>query len=83
MSADRRLVAVPTTSGPAFEAGKPQVLFEMNIRDLVTFYLKRYEVTPDGQRFVVEELMTGGSPSPLTVVVNWPALLPKSHWKSL
>jgi hypothetical protein len=83
VSADRRLVAVPTTSGPAFEAGKPQVLFEMNIRDLVTFYLKRYEVTPDGQRFVVEELMTGGSPSPLTVVVNWPALLPKSHWKSL
>jgi Tol biopolymer transport system component len=79
VSADRRLMAVPTTSGPAFEAGKPQVLFEMNVRDLVAFYLKRYEVTPDGQRFVAQELTVRSGPSPLTVVVNWPALLPKAH----
>jgi hypothetical protein len=79
VSADRRLMVVPTTRGPVFEVGKPEALFEMNVRDLVAFYLKRYEVTPDGQRFVVQELMARGSPSPLTVVVNWPALLPKAH----
>ena len=67
------------TIGPGFDAGKPNALFEMNVRDLVFPFLKRYELTPDGQRFVVQELMTRSSPSPLTVVVNWPALLPKEH----
>jgi dipeptidyl aminopeptidase/acylaminoacyl peptidase len=79
VTADRRLMVVPTTRGPVFEVGKPEALFEMNVRDLVAFYLKRYEVTPDGQRFVVQELTGRGGPSPLTVVVNWPALLPKAH----
>jgi Tol biopolymer transport system component/predicted Ser/Thr protein kinase len=77
VSADRRLMVVPTTIGPAFEAGKPTPLFEMNVRDLVFPFLKRYELTSDGQRFVVQELTRRGGPPPLTVVMNWPALLPK------
>jgi Tol biopolymer transport system component/predicted Ser/Thr protein kinase len=79
VSADRRLMTVPTTIGPTFDAKKPAALFEMNIRDLVYPYLRRYEVTPDGQRFVAQELTVRSGPSPLTVVVNWPALLPKAH----
>jgi len=67
------------TIGPGFDAGKPNALFEMNVRDLVFPFLKRYELTPDGRRFVVQELIGRGAPSPLTVVVNWPALLPKAH----
>jgi hypothetical protein len=70
-------MVVPTTIGPAFEAGKPTPLFEMNVRDLVFPFLKRYELTSDGQRFVVQELTRRGGPPPLTVVMNWPALLPK------
>jgi Tol biopolymer transport system component len=77
VSADRRLMAVPTTIGPGFEAGKPDALFTMNVRDLVFPYSKRYDVIPDGQRFVLQELIGRGSPSPLTVLVNWPALLPR------
>jgi hypothetical protein len=73
------LMAVPTTIGPGFEAGKPDALFEMKVRDLVFPYSKRYDVIPDGQRFVVQELIGRGSPSPLTVLVNWPALLPREH----
>ena len=38
VSADRRLMAVPTTIGPEFEAGKPDALFTMNVRDLVFPY---------------------------------------------
>jgi Tol biopolymer transport system component len=79
VSADRRLMTVPTKIGPTFEAERPTVLFEMNVRDLVFPYLRRYEVTPDGQRFVAQELTVRSGPSPLTVVVNWPALLPKAH----
>jgi hypothetical protein len=79
VSAGRRLMAVPTTIGVELEAGKPDALFEMNVHDLVFPYLKRYEVAPDGQRFVVQELIGRGSASPLTVLVNWPALLPKAQ----
>ena len=56
VSADRRLMAVPTTIGPAFEAGAPATLFEINVRDLGFPFPKRYDVTPDGQRFVVQAL---------------------------
>ena len=56
VSADRRLMVVPTTIGPAFEAGTPAPLFEMNVRDLGFPFRQRYDVTPDGQRFVVQEL---------------------------
>jgi hypothetical protein len=77
VSADRRLMVVPTTIGPTFDAGKPNRLFEMSVRDLVFPFLRRYEVTPDGQRFVVQELTGRGDPSPLTVILNWPALLAK------
>jgi eukaryotic-like serine/threonine-protein kinase len=78
VSADRRLMAVPTTIGQVFEAGAPVALFEMNVNDLggVSFS-RRYDVTPDGQRFVLQELTRRDSPSALTVVVNWSALLPK------
>jgi serine/threonine protein kinase/Tol biopolymer transport system component len=76
VSADRRLSVVPTTIGPAFEAGTPATLFEVNVRELVLTSNKRYDVTPDGQRFVVVELTGRVSPSALTVVVNWSALLP-------
>jgi len=45
---------------------------------MITFpFLRRYEVTPDGQRFVVHELTGRGDASPLTVILNWPALLAK------
>ena len=77
VSADRRLMVVATTIGQAFEAGTPALLFETKVRDLGFTFGKRYDVTPDGQRFVVDELIGRGKPSVLTVVVNWPALLPK------
>jgi len=79
VSADRRLMVVPTTIGPAFEAGVPAALFEINVRDFAFIAGKRYDVTPDGQRFVVQELIGRVRPSELTVIVNWSALLPKER----
>ena len=79
VSPDRRMMSVPTTIGAAFEAGTPATLFEMNVRDLSFLSGRRYDVTPDGQRFVVQELTGHVSPSALTVVVNWTALLPKER----
>src|SRR5262249_44790122 len=79
MSANRRLMAVPTTIGSTFDAGKPQALFETNILDLTFPFPKRYEVTPDGQRFLLQEVIGRGGGPGLTVVVNWPTLLPKER----
>ena len=71
------MMVVPTRMGAAFDAGRPAALFEMKVGDLMFPFAKRYDVTADGQRFVVQELMTRSGPTPLTVLVNWPALLAK------
>jgi len=34
-----------------------------------------YDTTPDGQRFLVRAVPEKGASQPLTVIVNWPALL--------
>jgi hypothetical protein len=34
-----------------------------------------YDTTPDGQRFLVLATPQHGAAQPLTVIVNWPALL--------
>ena len=73
------MMVVPTTIGPGFEAGTPAMLFDINVRDLGFPFGRRYDVTPDGQRFVVDELTGRTKPSALTVVVNWSALLPKER----
>jgi len=79
ISADRRLMAVPTTIGPTFDAEKPHTLFQTSVFDLAFPFTKRYDVTADGQRFVVQELTARHTGSALTVVLNWPALLTKER----
>src|SRR5262249_19314000 len=79
VSPNRRLMVVPTTLVPTFEAGPSASLFEMNVRDLTFPFASRYDVTPDGRRFVVQELTGRRSPSTLNVVVNWSVLLPKER----
>jgi hypothetical protein len=71
-------MVVPTTIGPGFEAGTPAALFAINVLDLVLTSGNRYDVTPDGQRFVVHELTGRVNPSALTVVVTGPPSCPKS-----
>jgi hypothetical protein len=36
-----------------------------------------YDVSPDGQHFLVNTLAEEASLAPITLVVNWPALLKK------
>ena len=77
ISGELRLMSVAITSGAVFEARCPEILFGANVPDLAYPYSRRYDVTPDGRRFIVQEPIGRGGPSSLTVVVNWPALLPK------
>ena len=36
-----------------------------------------YELTPDGQRLLVNRVLRDPAQAPLTVLTNWTALLPK------
>lgn len=36
-----------------------------------------YDVSADGQRFLVNTVVDEGTSGPITLVVNWPALLKK------
>jgi Tol biopolymer transport system component len=84
MSADFKLMAVEVRSdrktassngAPRFEVGGlPIPLFSTRAR--VSPSNVSYDVSPDG-RFLVRVLLEQATSTPLTVVVNWPALLKK------
>jgi hypothetical protein len=71
---DDKLVAVPVRAGARFEVGLPQTLFGARPRVQIGVRgLAQYDVTPDGQRFVLNRMLPEESAGPMTVVVNWAA----------
>ena len=68
-----RLMAVPVKTSPAFEAGVPQVLFEVPIRGDTGV---QYDVSADGKKFLVDADVTESTEAPITLVQNW---LAKKH----
>jgi serine/threonine protein kinase len=80
LSADRQLMAVPITSGDEFKAGTPRALFQTAVSPLVnsSYTRNQYVMTPDGQRFLMNEPTTRGALAAITVVVNWPATLTRT-----
>jgi len=73
---DGEMMAVEVkTDAAQFEAGAPRPLFQAQLYP--EGKRNQYIVTPDGQRFLLVYPSEVGKPSPITVVVNWPALLKK------
>ena len=73
---DGKLMSVDVTLGGTFKAGVPKVLLQVPIFGGGVNLLNRWDMTADGQRFLINTV--GGSVSaPLTLVENWPALLRK------
>jgi Tol biopolymer transport system component len=70
-----RLMVVETRTQPTFSAGVPRLLFEGSYertRRGAGAGAPNYDVTADGQRFVmVKATETGSAPSQLNVVLNW------------
>jgi predicted Ser/Thr protein kinase len=66
-----KMMAVDVTIQPAFSAGKPSVLFEgAYVRTPRS--LPNYDVSPDGQRFLMlEGSEQGQAPTQINVVLNW------------
>ena len=62
-----KLMAVDVkVSGSGFEPGVPKLLFEKGGGSI-------FDVSGDGQRFLIPVLVEESSPEPITVVLNWTA----------
>jgi eukaryotic-like serine/threonine-protein kinase len=65
------MMATPVQLQPEFTMGAPTALFQMVMADIEKGTGPPYDVTPDGQRFLVISPQT--KPVPLTLVLNWSA----------
>jgi eukaryotic-like serine/threonine-protein kinase len=69
---DGKLMAAPVKTGAGFDIGKPVVLFQTNPKETAaTSEQFTYDVTPDGQRILVNTIVTGEKVQPMTVVLHW------------
>jgi hypothetical protein len=78
LASDGNLMAVPVKAEATFEGGVPKALFPTMFGGQFGGGVERYRVTPDGQQFLINTLPEGqGSSAPITVVLNWGAVLKK------
>ncbi len=69
------MMAVDLKGDGKIEPGIPRVLFDTDI--VIDPTNNQYEVTSDGQRFLLLKSLSAATATPITVVVNWTALLRK------
>ncbi len=84
LSADGKIMAVtvkaalPASAGASLEAGSPITLFQTHIRQPIsyqdTFF---YDVTSDGQKFLVNTKVDEPNAAPLSVTLNWASEMEK------
>jgi serine/threonine-protein kinase len=67
-----KVMAVAITTAPGFVAGKPRVLFAGPYEPTV-FTVANYDVSPDGQRFLMlrRSEQAAAAPTQINVVLNW------------
>ena len=64
------IMAVPISIGNTFERGTPVKLFEVRL-DASGFRNRRYDVMPDGQRFILNRQLGVSTQASFVVVENW------------
>jgi Tol biopolymer transport system component len=77
LALDGKLMSVPLKVDRTIEAGRPVALFQTSLavnrtrpdRD------RRYDVTKDGKRFLIVAPIAKANSTPLTLLVNWQAIL--------
>ena len=70
------LQAVPVSIGATFEPGIPKALFKRTI-ERGGILRNRYNVSADGQRFLLNAARAAAQSTPFSVVLNWPETLPQ------
>jgi serine/threonine protein kinase len=71
LAPDGFIMSVPVTPGPTLKTGAPVRLIHFEGR------IENFDVTPDGNRFLVSTPVESSSESPLRVILNWDAALKK------
>jgi hypothetical protein len=74
LSGDQKLMVVSVREGPSFDV--PKSLFKTQVAPGIAPYRTHYVPSRDGQRFLVN-VTTDAPPQPITVVVDWTAMLKK------
>jgi len=78
LAPDGALMAVEVKEGPTFDAGVAKPLFQTQVRQQVSSVdLFSYDVSADGQRFLVNTDVGDVTSPTLTIVLNWAAELKK------
>ena len=72
---DRKLMAVSVKLGETFENGAATSLFQTEVS--LPSNTNRYDVTSDGQRFLVNQPAQSGKEAPFNVILNWTSTLKK------
>jgi Tol biopolymer transport system component len=78
LAPDGRLMAAEVKSGAGFEAGFPSGLFVTHTRQPISamdFF--SYDVTSDGQKFLVNTKVDTSNSAPLSVILNWSSEMEK------
>ncbi len=65
---DDRVMAVAMATGPGLQAGTPAALFRSRIRFSLN---NQFDVTADGQRFLINEVLVDSSREPMSLILNW------------
>jgi eukaryotic-like serine/threonine-protein kinase len=78
LSSDGKIMAAPVTEGANFDAGAPVALFQANPREAAaTSEQTFYDVTRDGQRFLINTEAKQTQVEPMSIILNWAAKLKK------
>jgi eukaryotic-like serine/threonine-protein kinase len=78
LSSDYKMMAVSATTGAKFDSATPVVLFQATPRQPVSLVdVFVYDVSQDGQRFLINTQVTQAETQPMSIILNWPAKLNK------
>ena len=78
VAADGKMMAAAVTEGVSFEAGSPAALFQTHRRQPISAQdVFSYDVSADGQRFLIITKVDDAYAAPLSVLLNWASQMEK------
>ena len=78
LSAEGKMMAVAVTAGASFAAGSPVALFQTHRRQPVSSLdVFSYDVSGDGQKFLIDTKVDEATAAPLSVLLNWASEIEK------
>jgi len=78
VSPEGKMMAVVVKTGASFEAASPVALFQTHRRQPISAQdVFSYDVTADGQRFLINTKMDEANAAPLSIILNWASEMEK------